>query len=142
MAGLVGRKDVHLKHAIRAVRKHFHHQFKTHSAGMTRKRYINWRPREILERVKNLLQNILKISDYDEDLSFYLMGILNVRPITYLVWKKEIKNEVAEFLIWVKAFSKLRFLQIFKSDCLKKLCRHYIQTSEDSKTNEILLNLV
>ena len=84
MNNLVGRKDVQLKHAIRGLRKYFRTQFKTHSTGLTRRRYINCKPKEIFSGVKHLLQSVLKIQSFDEDLVFYLMGILNVRPITHL----------------------------------------------------------
>jgi superfamily II RNA helicase len=115
------RPDIKLKYSIRALRKYFRDQFRTHHAKLINKRIVNCTPKEIYNAVSDLLTNVLEFPDCDKDTIFYLIGILDLKQVNRMSCTQIIKNEVNEFLDCVRVFSKGKFKRIFKSKTLCKL---------------------
>jgi translation initiation factor RLI1 len=127
------RDDVVLKSAIRSFRKYFRNQYKNKFKKLVKKRYVNCKPKEIYDSVFSLLQNTFEMQNLDEDMVYYLVGILNLRPINHLSCRMIIKKEVTDFLACVRSFSIYKFLKIFESDCLKVLIRLAVERSNRDK---------
>jgi hypothetical protein len=123
------REDIVLKSAIRSLRKYFRNHYKNEFKNLVKKRYVNCKPKEIYYSVFSLLQNTFGLQDLEEEMVYYLIGILNLRPINHLLCRTIIKKEVTEFLACVRNFSNNRFSKIFKSDCLNVLIRLAIERS-------------
>jgi translation initiation factor RLI1 len=123
------REDVVLKSAIRSFRKFFKNHYKNEFKKLVKKRYVNCKPKEIYDSVFSLIQDTFGMQDFDEDMVYYLIGILNLRPINHLSCRMIIKKEVADFLVCVRRFSISKFLKIFESDCLKILIRIAVERS-------------
>ena len=127
------REDVVLKAAIRSFRKFFRESYKAKFKKLVKKRYVNCKPREIYDSVFSLLQETFGMQNLDEDMVYYLIGILNLRPINHLSCRAIIKKEVTDFLACVRTFSNNRFLRIFDSDCLRVLIKLAVERSNGDK---------
>jgi hypothetical protein len=127
--GSYQREDIVLKSAIRCFRKFFKNHYKNEFKKLVKKRYVNCKPKEIYDSVFSLIQNTFGMQEIDEDMVYYLIGILNLRPINHLSCRMIIKKEVADFLVCVRRFSISKFLKIFESDCLKILIRIAVERS-------------
>jgi glycogen debranching enzyme len=92
------RPDIELKYSIRALRKYFRDQFRTHHAKLINKRIVNCTPKEVYNAVSDLLTNVLEFYNCDKDTIFYLIGILDLKQVNWMACTKIIKNEVKEFL--------------------------------------------
>jgi glycogen debranching enzyme len=76
------RSDIELKYLIRALRKYFRDQFRTHHAKLINKRIVNCTPKEVYNAVSDLLTDVLEFPDCDKNTIFYLIGILDLNKST------------------------------------------------------------
>lgn len=132
------RSDIDLKYSIRALRKYFRDQFRTHHARLINRRIVNCSPKEVYNAVDELLKDTLNFPDCNKDIIFYFIGILSLKQVNRMAWSQTIKCEVKEFLDCVRVFSKAKFKRIFKSKTLCRICKYFIGRGINAKAAENL----
>ena len=91
--------------------------------------------------MKHSLLEILVEDEVNDDLVYYLIGILTFKPVHMLPWDKNLKAEINDFLSWVRGYSKMRFYQVFKSKSLVILCEHIFSMEVYNEQLDIIRDL-
>lgn len=125
---LRNRDDVKNKSAIRLVRTHYRRLFKTQHKKIVKQRIVNCKLNVMFANMKRFLCQILSEDKVDNDLVYYLIGILTFKPVHMLPVSKEIKGEVNDFLTCVRGYSMKKFNQALKSKSLLVLWEHLLWT--------------
>ena len=119
------RQDVINKAALRKMRKYYSDMFKSANKKLVRLRFCNSKSSEIMRAAKSILKNEFgEEADIDE-LCYYLIGILKIKSLWRIHWNENIKQEVNQYLDWVRNYSKNKFDKIFKSESLKRLWANF-----------------
>lgn len=118
---LRNRSDVKNKTAIRIVRAYYRNLFKINRKKVMKQRLINTKLSKVFASMKSLLCEIFAEGVVDNDLVYYLIGILTFKPIHILPVSKQVKDEIKDFLSCVRGYSMKKFHQTFKSKSLVTL---------------------
>ncbi|CAI2379966.1 unnamed protein product [Moneuplotes crassus] len=127
------RKDIQQKTPLRFLRRYFRDLFKQNNPKIVRKRYVHSRTRFIFARVKILLKDVCGIQDTDDQLVYFVIGIIDLRKPSKLTCLPETKEAISDFLVCIRRFSQRRFFKAIQSRCLYTLCCWMLGNIEDPR---------
>ena len=120
------RNDIAHKSLLRQIRKYYSTMFRQNNRKIIKSRFRNVKTNEALEAVKATFGSEFNLDGINNDLWFYLVGVIKVKNIHRITWSDNAKNEAFQFLDWWREFSKVKLAKLKTSQLFKIIWRNYI----------------
>ena len=87
------RNDIAHKSLLRQIRKYYSTMFRQNNRKIIKSRFRNVKTNEALEAVKATFGSEFNLDGINNDLWFYLVGVIKVKNIHRITWSDNAKNE-------------------------------------------------
>ncbi|CAI2386688.1 unnamed protein product [Moneuplotes crassus] len=131
------RRDVKLKTSVRQMRRFYRDIFKSKNRLLVRKRYVNCSIAEVIKGFRSCLANIVPTDLITQDLIYFGIGITGIKKSETLRCRKEIKQEIKNFLQLTRRFSERRLRNLVKSCNIKTLLRYFILNKDTPESRRL-----